>query len=124
MLTLALSLVALITVAAHGQTTYQWVQARSGSWPIYAVAAAPTTPAIVLVEDGFTIYRTTNAGSVWSTVSPSASFPGNAFAFDPASPSIVYSGRSHGMLKSTDGGASWFGLPDLNAGPGAKCEGS
>src|SRR5260221_485828 len=91
----------------------------SDSWPIYALAAAPTTPTTLLCEDGFTIYRSSNAGTNWSSVSPFAAFPGNAIAADAINPNTVYSGRSHGMMKSTDGGVNWFNLTDLNAGPGA-----
>src|SRR5438034_6689610 len=91
-----------LELKAYSQTTIQWTQKHSGSWPAYATAAAPVTPAVVLTEDGFSIYRSVNAGSSWTSVSPFASFPGNALAFTPGDPSTAYSGRSHGIMKSVD----------------------
>jgi photosystem II stability/assembly factor-like uncharacterized protein len=116
---LAVSLACATAVVAQG--SHQWIQARAGSWGVEGIAVAPTTPATVLIADGFHLYRSTNAGGSWATCSYAfGTFPGDALAFDPVNPSIAYGGRSHGMVKSIDGGATWFHLPNLNAGPGAR----
>lgn len=119
-ITAAAGLFILLTHCPARAQGFQWTQKYSGSWPIIAIASSTATPATVLAESQFNIYRSLNAGTAWTSVSPSASFPGSSFAFDPSNPGIVYSGRSHGIMKSSDGGANWFNLSDLNAGPGAS----
>ncbi len=104
------------------QAAMQWTQKHSANYQCLAVAATPVTPAVVLTEDQFDIFRSTNAGSAWSNVTPSGSVPGSAFAVTPGDPNTIYAGRWYGLLKSVDGGATWFKLTDTDpggAGPSA-----
>jgi photosystem II stability/assembly factor-like uncharacterized protein len=99
------------------QSSIQWTLKHSASWPCLAVAATPVNPAVVLTEDEFDIYRSTNAGNSWNNVTPASSTPpGSAFAVIPGDPNTIYAGRWYGLLKSVDGGATWFKLTDTDTG--------
>jgi PKD repeat protein len=89
---------------------------------------APSNTNYIYVAINTALYRSTNGGSTWTTVTPTGSLaPGNnilGIAIDPQDEehiAITIGGYSSNMkaLESTDGGASWSnissGLPNVPA---------
>jgi photosystem II stability/assembly factor-like uncharacterized protein len=85
---------------------------RTGS--LTALAAHPKLPGVVLAGGGSGIFRSTDAGRSWGTVSSRGCV--QSLAFDPSEPDLVYAGVSCGrrpgethpsVYRSTDGGVSW-----------------
>jgi hypothetical protein len=66
------------------------------------------------------VYRTTNSGTSWASVSAglSQANPVNAIVIDPANPQTVFIGCDVGIFRSTNGGTSWTawdqGLPNCS----------
>lgn len=90
-------------------------------------AVAPSNPQVIYVLKNAGIYKTTNGGSTWATVTgtiPVASAAPQFIAIDPADPDnawVVCSGYSNNnkVWVTTNGGTSWTnissGLPNIPA---------
>ncbi len=98
---------------------------------ITALAVAPSNPSrlfaagtgtqFVSSEDLSRVFRTSDGGDTWQTLtlpgsgSPGLAQPTHEIVIDPVNDDIVYLVRSSGVLKSTDGGDHWeelsLGLP-------------
>jgi PKD repeat protein/photosystem II stability/assembly factor-like uncharacterized protein len=68
------------------------------------------------------LYKTTNAGSSWTTLgSPSGNGNIVEFAIAPSNNQVIYALKSNGVSKSTNGGSSWTnissGLPTSSQSP-------
>ena len=79
----------------------------------------PTLNAVQPAYGGKTLFKSTDAGSSWTSINNG--IPGSAWVWslviDPASPSTIYAGtNTNGIYKTTDGGGDWvsssLGLPD------------
>ena len=97
-----------------------WAAATAGiTNHVYALAIDPVTPTVLYAgTSGGGIFKSTNAGTSWTSVAGGVSTPYvvHVLAIDPAATTTVYAGTETGkVLKSTDGGASWApaasGLP-------------
>jgi len=77
--------------------------------PIFALAASPVDPAVVLAGSGSgTLYRSTDAGGTWTAVGHGLGRGVLFIQFSPFKAGLVYAGtRGAGLWKSADGGASW-----------------
>jgi photosystem II stability/assembly factor-like uncharacterized protein len=77
--------------------------------PIFALAASPLDPAIVLAGTGSgTIYRSTDAGATWTAVGHGLGRGVLTIQFSPFRAGLVYAGtRGAGLWKSADGGTTW-----------------
>ena len=88
---------------------------------VLALAIDRTDPRVLYAATRFDgIYKTTNAGAVWTQVNNAAtgtlfSIVHFALVTDPGAPGTVFAGTFDGVLKSTDGGTHWTpaneGLP-------------
>ena len=111
-----------VTVAIASQQA-----AGPGSGEICSLAIDPINPDIIYATTnqnagrtaGRAVFKSTNGGASWTTVSvDTASFAGciNDLTIDPTNPSVLYGvGRVagafsdfFGVIKSTNGGATWF----------------
>ncbi|HEX6334245.1 MAG TPA: T9SS type A sorting domain-containing protein [Flavisolibacter sp.] len=77
----------------------------SGAW-ITPYVQHPTEPNTLLVGKD-QLYKTSNAGSTWETLSPG--IPGNllVIAYAPSNPQVIYVANSSSIARTADGGASW-----------------
>ncbi len=97
----------------------------SGSGQILYLAAAPSNSLVLYAATSGAIYKTTNGGTSWSTITsglPTASAQITRIAVDNTDANnvfVTFSGYSaaNKVFKTTDGGASWLnistGLPNL-----------
>jgi photosystem II stability/assembly factor-like uncharacterized protein len=100
----------LLTSSDGGQT---WNALARGSNQVGAgtthLLIHPRDGNILLIgTDAGSIFRTTNAGQIWSPVLPASS--GNrirSLRSDPATPGVVYAGTNAGVLLSKNFGESW-----------------
>jgi photosystem II stability/assembly factor-like uncharacterized protein len=100
-----------------------WVSHDSGrSWSaveqlrdqsIRALAQAPSNPRIMIAGTLEGVFRSADAGSSWTQISP----PGSreiheleSLAIDPADPDVIYAGTWHLPWKTTDGGKNWHNI--------------
>jgi hypothetical protein len=64
------------------------------------------------------VYKTTNGGTSWTSVSTGLSFSVQRIAISKRTPSILYAGSASTVYKTTNGGGTWInvnsGLPSLN----------
>jgi photosystem II stability/assembly factor-like uncharacterized protein len=77
---------------------------------VFALVQAPSNPAILYAGTFDGVFRSTDGGLSWSTISPAGSkeiHEVESLAVDPGDPNIVYAGTWHLPWKTTDGGASW-----------------
>ena len=80
-------------------------------WYNNIIAAHPTDPATVYVG-GVYLYKSTNSGVDWASISSSIHVDQHAIQFHPENPEIVYVGNDGGMYKTLNGGSSWITLND------------
>lgn len=103
----------LITSSDGGGT---WTSLARGSAQVGArtthLLIHPRDGSVLLIgTDAGSIFRTTNAGQLWSPVLPASS--GNrirSLRSDPGSPGVVYAGTNAGILLTRDFGESWLPL--------------
>ena len=77
---------------------------------IRAFAQAPSNPEILFAGTLEGVFRSMDAGSTWTLISPPASteiHEVESLAVDPADPSVLYVGTWHLPWKTTDGGKNW-----------------
>jgi photosystem II stability/assembly factor-like uncharacterized protein len=87
------------------------------SEPVFALAADPGNPAVVLLgTSSGTIYRSANAGSTWTPTGRGLGRGVVTIQFNPLKPGAVFAGaRGGGLWRSADGGATWARLPGVPA---------
>jgi hypothetical protein len=87
---------------------------------VSAIAVHPTSSSTVLLLSFGGVYRTTNGGSSWETVTNIWASEGDLVA-DPAAPGTFYAAGSNGVAFTADGGSTWNRLesgltnPDVQA---------
>lgn len=92
----------------------------------YAVVPHPKSPGVVYVLGGDGVYRSSNNGDTFGSVSTGLPLRDlmRSLAVDPSDDQIVFALSYNKVFKSTDGGISWIernsGLPTV--GPGAAIE--
>ncbi len=77
---------------------------------IFSLAQAPSNPKMLFAGTLEGVYRSTDAGATWTSISPPGSkeiHEVESLAVDPANPDIVYAGTWHLPWKTADGGATW-----------------
>lgn len=91
----------------------------NGNW-VTPYIMHPTNNQTLLVGKGG-LYRTTNAGTSWTTLGTLSGGSGNvvAIAYAPSNPNYIYAAKSNAMFVSTNGGTSFTnissGLPTSSA---------
>jgi Secretion system C-terminal sorting domain/Fibronectin type III domain/Sortilin, neurotensin receptor 3, len=92
---------------------------RTGGWNpgvgrLTAIAVDPIDTAIIYVTSpGGGIWKTTNGGATWASLTDANGSWMNMFsiAIDPNNRNTIYAGSNAGILiKSTDGGNTWVGI--------------
>lgn len=84
-----------------------WSRIRAGS-AVESVAVHATNPDTALIVDSGRIYRTTNGGAAWSSISVSSTVgPVQQVAFATVNPEVAYGLSSEWLIKSLDGGVTW-----------------
>jgi len=73
------------------------------------VAVHPTDPNTVYFG-AVSLFRSTNGGASFSSITAGIHVDQHAFAFAPQNASVVYVGNDGGIFKSTNGGTSWSSL--------------
>ncbi len=100
----AITLLLFTAVVRSGVNT--WTSTGpDGGW-VYGLAWHPTRDGVLLAAVNARVYRSTNSGQQWSSVSPFTPVTGS-FVFDPNNADrILVSGQP--VLRSDDGGASFL----------------
>ena len=76
--------------------------------PMQVIAVDPSAPDTVYVSFYYGLYRSTNGGGNWTTVSPQFNTFGiRPFALHPDAPGRVLVGSEAGVLRSTNSGVVW-----------------
>jgi photosystem II stability/assembly factor-like uncharacterized protein len=87
-----------------------WTPCNSGipstAYYFNSIAVHPTNPNIVYAGAWSAIYRSTNAGTSWTSVS--THYYNYALATSVADPNAAYVGGYSDIYKTTNSGASWF----------------
>lgn len=89
-----------------------------------AVWVHPTSTDTVLVAVGGEVYRTTNGGTSWSSVSTGGSGNVNDFAYDAENDIVYVAHATAGVFKSTDTGATWSTTSLTNAATALAVDGN
>jgi len=107
-------------LAATADAGKSWsYPATDGASIIYALAAAPSSPAVVYAAAPVGIFRSSDGGVTWSaTAGAGLSGRPSTVSVDAASANTVYVSTSAGFFRSTDGGASWQPLTNGITGTG------
>jgi len=89
----------------------QWkvVEALSGQ-SVFSLAQAPSNPKMLFAGTLNGVFRSSDGGSSWKSISPPGSreiHEVESLAVDPVNPNIVYAGTWHLPWKTTDGGKTW-----------------
>jgi photosystem II stability/assembly factor-like uncharacterized protein len=82
---------------------------------VFSLAQAPSDAKILYAGTWEGVYRSTDAGTTWKSISPPGSqeiHEVESLAVDPADPNIVYAGTWHLPWKTDDGGNSWKSIKD------------
>ncbi|HEX4005537.1 MAG TPA: transcriptional regulator [Acidobacteriaceae bacterium] len=78
--------------------------------PVFALAQAPSRPAVLVAGTLNGVYETVDQGQHWRAISPPGSkevHEVQSVAIDPFDPQTIYAGTWHLPWKTTDGGANW-----------------
>ena len=79
-----------------------------------ALVSSSSSSPTAYAADGSALFRSTDAGSTWTSLGSPTGAAINAVLVDPANPNDVYIGTATGVSRSIDGGLTWtpgFGLP-------------
>jgi photosystem II stability/assembly factor-like uncharacterized protein len=82
---------------------------------VFSLAQAPSDAKILYAGTWEGVYRSTDAGATWKSISPQGSqeiHEVESLAVDPVDPNIVYAGTWHLPWKTYDGGNSWKSIKD------------
>jgi photosystem II stability/assembly factor-like uncharacterized protein len=82
---------------------------------VFAFAQAPSDPKYLYAGTFDGVYRSTDAGSTWTQISPPGSHEIHdveSLAVDPGNAEIVYVGTWHLPWKTTDGGKKWTNIKE------------
>jgi photosystem II stability/assembly factor-like uncharacterized protein len=114
--------------SSDGGQSWTEIDRAFGGNVISALAVNPTTPTTLYVSLWPTatsqvaplqrIYKSADAGSTWTLLSPTLAYVGS-LAVDPVTPSTVYAASYSGLFKSTDGGDT-FNLINSTLGASAN----
>jgi len=81
----------------------------SQCWYDQVIAVAPNDPNIVYFG-GVSLFKSTNGGASFSTITNGIHVDQHALAFHPADPQTVFAGNDGGIFRSVNGGGSWSSL--------------
>jgi hypothetical protein len=83
----------------------------------YALAIDPTNSLVVYAGGDPEIYKTTDGGASWTSISAGITEYADCIVVHPTNPSTVYVATRGGVFKSTNGGTSWnsCGLTEVTA---------
>jgi uncharacterized protein (TIGR03437 family) len=74
---------------------------------VYAVAGTAKAPATIYAGTAKSLFKSTDSGKTWVSLTGAFSLLVNALWVDPDTPSTVHAATDQGMIRSTDGGATW-----------------
>ncbi|MGA9117228.1 MAG: hypothetical protein WB626_10675 [Bacteroidota bacterium] len=98
--------------STNGGTSFSYISggiSESGSW-VTPYALHPSNPSILYA--GYTnVWKSTNRGGSWTSVSSFSSGTLDGIAIAPSDPSVIYLSNGSALFRTTDGGASgWSSL--------------
>jgi photosystem II stability/assembly factor-like uncharacterized protein len=99
-------------VSRDGGKQWKMVEALRGQ-SILSLAQAPSNPGLLFVGTLEGVFRSSDGGSSWASISPPGSreiHEVESLAVDPVDPNIVYAGTWHLPWKTTDGGKNWHNI--------------
>jgi photosystem II stability/assembly factor-like uncharacterized protein len=99
-------------VSRDGGKQWKMVEALRGQ-SILSLAQAPSNSGLLFVGTLEGVFRSSDGGSAWASISPPGSreiHEVESLAVDPADPNIVYAGTWHLPWKTIDGGKSWHSI--------------
>jgi photosystem II stability/assembly factor-like uncharacterized protein len=99
-------------VSRDGGRSWSAVEGLRGQ-SIRALAQAPSNPRIMIAGTLEGVFRSADAGSSWTQISPPGSqeiHEVESLAIDPADPDVIYAGTWHLPWKTTDGGQNWHSI--------------
>jgi photosystem II stability/assembly factor-like uncharacterized protein len=107
----ASALVMTLTAPRAVAGTASWTSAPLYGGTVFALAASPATPSLVLAGTGGAgVFRSTDGGASWTRSSSGLPSDTMVFAltFAPTAPDTVYAGTyASGVYRSTDAGQTW-----------------
>ena len=84
---------------------------------VFSIIVDPKTPSTVFVSACSGIYKSVNAGTLFSRIRgiPHSAIRTRVLKQDPKRPAIVYAGTTGGLWKTFDGGTTWelYSAPDV-----------
>jgi photosystem II stability/assembly factor-like uncharacterized protein len=99
-------------VSRDGGRSWSAVEGLRGQ-SIRALAQAPSDPRILIAGTLDGVFRSADAGTTWTQISPPGSreiHEVESLAIDPADPDVIYAGTWHLPWKTTDGGQNWHSI--------------
>lgn len=94
--------------SSDGGNTFAVTGAIPGtSYYVYSVAVHPTNSNYVYAGTMYGVYRSTDAGTSWTLVSPTSNYYNYSLTTTPANASLLYSSGSGVIYRSTDAGTTW-----------------
>jgi photosystem II stability/assembly factor-like uncharacterized protein len=104
-------------LAFNGVVTGPWSAGERADWANGPLVVDPNTPS-TLVAGTYHLWRTSNSGASWASISPDLTVGGvlRSLGIAPTDSNTMYSGSSDGQLRvTTNGGLNWVsqnaGLP-------------
>ncbi len=82
----------------------RWTSNGPDGAPVLALTAVPSEPSTVYLGTSRRLYRSVDAGSLWTPVALSGRFD---FVVTTSAPSVVYAAGGSTLYRTTDGGATW-----------------
>jgi photosystem II stability/assembly factor-like uncharacterized protein len=90
---------------------------------VFSIVIDPTNPAVLYAGTGDNVYKSVNAGQMWTSSSSGLlqAFANYvyALAMDPSNPNVLYAGSGDGIYKSTNAATTWTlttGTPNFSSG--------
>src|SRR5687767_4641323 len=104
------SVFALLAVSPPGliADVGRWTNSGPDGAPVLSLAAVPSEPSTVYPGPARRLYKSVDAGGLWTPISLSARFE---LIVTTSTPSVVYAAANGGIHRTTDGGATWVARP-------------